>query len=112
MKTRTFFLTVVLILVAVSAALSESIFVGRIISVVPNEGAIFGVDPSLSAVYGAVAVPRSPVFVYGNFSGCVDGDLFRIFADPQGIYTYTTVMGANSTVQAFSLHHLTQLPNP
>jgi hypothetical protein len=105
-------LAVVLTLVAsAQIALSESIFVGRVISVVPNEGAIFGVDPSLSAVNGAVAVPRSPVFVYGDFSGCVDGDLFRIFAEPHGTYTYTTVMGANSTVQAFSLYHLTRLPN-
>jgi hypothetical protein len=109
---RTLTLAVVLTLVAVSLGFGESVFVGRIISVVPNAGAIFGVDPSLSAVYGAVAVPRSPVFVVGNFSGCVDGDLFRIFADPQGTYTYTTVMGANSTVQAFSLHHLTRLRNP
>jgi hypothetical protein len=106
-------LAVVLILVAsAQVARSESVFVGRIISVVPNKGAIFSVDPDLSAAQGAVAVPRSPVFVYGNFSGCVDGDLFRIFADPQGTYTYTTVMGASSTVQAFSLHHSTRLRNP
>jgi hypothetical protein len=102
-------LTVVLILAAVSVALSESVFVGRLISVVPNEGAIFGVDRSLSEVQGAVAVPDSPVFVYGDFAGCVDGDLFRIFAEQRGTYTYTTVMGANSTVRAFSLYHLTRL---
>jgi hypothetical protein len=102
-------LAVVLTFVAVPVALSESVFVGQLISVVPNQGAIFSVDRPLSEAQGAVAVPDSPVFVYGNFTGCVDGSLFRIFAKPTGTYTYTTVMGANSTVQAFSLYHLTRL---
>ena len=114
MKTRTFFLTVVLILAAVSAALSESIFVGNIVSIVPGEGAIVMVDPSLDKVYGKVAAPEpySVVFVRGDFSGSADGDQYRIFAEYAGLYNYTAVGGAYKTVRAFNPYHFNRIRRP
>ncbi|MGH7983044.1 MAG: hypothetical protein ACREFF_07835 [Candidatus Udaeobacter sp.] len=103
-----------LVLLSASTAFSESIFVGRIISIVPDEGALVSVDRSMDGIYGPVAAPdaSSVVFVSCDFSGSVDGDLYRIFAEPSGTYSYTTVLGAQSTVQAFSCYHVSHIKKP
>jgi hypothetical protein len=72
------------------------------------------VDRSMDNIYGPVAAPDaySVVFVNCDFSGSVDGDLYRVFAEPSGTYTYVIVLGAQSTVRAFSCYHFSYIKKP
>jgi len=72
------------------------------------------VDRSMDNIYGAVAAPDaySVVFVDCDFSGSVDGDLYRIFAEPSGTYSYVDVRGAERTVRAFSCYHMSYIKKP
>jgi hypothetical protein len=78
----------------------ETVFVGRVVSIVPNEGAIVTVDPQLTQKYGPVIPPAqySAVFVRGDFSGAIDGAYYRVFGVYAGHYHYTAVGGAYKTV--------------
>jgi hypothetical protein len=107
-------LVALIILLAASTAFSESIFVGRIISIIPNQGALLTVDPSMDRIYAVVAAPDpySVVFVYCDFSGSADGDRYRIFAEYSGTYNYVDVLGGQRIVRAFSCYHVSYIRDP
>jgi hypothetical protein len=85
-----------------TAQAGGAVFVGHVVSLV-NGGteAVMVVEPSRYDNTGMTLRPYSSVYVYANFGNAVDGDKFKFIGDSIGTMNYTTVLGAQATVQGF-----------
>ena len=95
-------IAIALLLTTAVSCFGGVVFVGHVISIV-NGGAeaVMVVEPSRYDNTGMTIRPYSAVYVYAGFGNAVDGDKFKFIGDFIGNTNYTTVQGANATVQGF-----------